>query len=609
MLVAIPFAWVLLSPFELNSFSKSLTAVPLFLSNFFFWKDGGYFETAAELKPLLHTWSLAVEEQYYVFFPIFLILFWKLGRRFVLITIVFLGILSLVTAQCGSIYKPVANFFLLPSRIWELAIGSAIAFYLNNKTLDSKLVLLRQFFSCLGFLFIIASIFLFDEETPFPSVYALLPTVGAALILLYALPDTYIGKILASKFLVFVGLISYSAYIWHQPVLAFSRYYFSSISTYLSAFLIIIIFLLSVFTWRYIERPFRNKSAISGKFIFIFSLVCSLFFVTFGYASSKLFSSSSSYGIESRTAKALASADAVYASNMDERKFIKFRISYESLSPNAIVFGSSRIMQIGEHNFPNKILNLGVSGASVEDDLAIVDLATKKFNPKILFIAVDPWLFNKNSGQGSWMSLNDEYVTALSTLNVRLDKKYALTEANKETLLLEIGSKIYTSISNQVYVANNDLPESRDKIRRDGSRVYNTTYANKTQKEISVGFDDLLNYAMTDYFFSKTSQELFGRFVDSYSQKYNVVLVLSPYHPKLYERMRRERPIYLEIESNFRVFAKTHNVAIIGSYNPENLGCNESEFYDGMHPKGSCMGKVMKTFLKNNLVVYPQEHY
>lgn len=596
MLFSIPLAWVFLPQFELNSFSKSLIAVPLFLSNFFFWKDGGYFETAAELKPLIHAWSLAVEEQYYVFFPIFLIFFWRLGKRFVSNSIVFVGVLSLILAQFGAFYKPVPNFFLLPSRIWELAIGGTVAFHFSNTILESRSVLLKQFFSGLGFVFILASIFLFDSKTPFPSAYALLPTVGAALILVYALPDTLIGKLLASKYLVFFGLISYSAYLWHQPVLAFSRYYFSSIGAVLSAFQIIIIFLLSAFTWRYVERPFRDKSIISRKFVLIFSLICSAFFVTFGYASCKLFGAASSFGIESKTAKALAISDAVYSSNMDERKFIKFRINYETLSPNSLVLGSSRIMQIGEHNSTSGILNLGVSGASIEDYLSIAYLSTNKFNPKILFIAADPWLFNKNSGQGRWASLRDEYVAALSNLDIHPAKKLEPAKVGKESMFVEFGSKIYNYINKQDYVAEDDLPGSRDKIRRDGSRVYNTTYANNSQEEITAGFSELLDYAMVNYSFSEENKVLFGKFIDHYSKKYKVVLVLSPYHPNLYQRIKNERPIYLEIESNFREFSRAHNVKIIGSYNPDNVGCKGQEFYDGMHPKHSCMGKVMNSF-------------
>ncbi|MBU3601786.1 acyltransferase [Polynucleobacter sp. AM-25C3] len=596
MAVCIPFAWILLPPFELASFSKSLIAVPLFLSNFFFWREGGYFETAAELKPLLHTWSLAVEEQYYVFFPIFLMLCWRLGRRWVLGAIILIAIVSLISAQIGSIYKPVPNFFLLPTRAWELAIGASAVFYISNRNIMMLTSLARQILSGLGFLLITTSIFVFNKDTPFPSIYALVPTIGTVLILLFALPDTLVGKVLGSRLLVFIGLISYSAYLWHQPIFAFSRYYFNSISGTLMVILVIITLLLSVITWRYIERPFRDRTQISRKTIFIVSLALSLIFITFGYFSCRLFGSSSNFGVEARIAKELSTANAVYSSNMDERKFIKYRIQFENLSVDSVVLGSSRVMQIGEHNYRDKIINLGVSGSSIEDDIAIADMAIKKFKPSTIFIGADPWLFNSKSGQGRWRSLNNEYISALSSLKLSTTSIANLTDNNKQSRFFTVASKIYDAVNLQKFNAINDIPESRDKIRRDGSRVYNLAYANKNQKEISSEFNDLLNYAMTDYDYSKESQEIFGRFIDAYSKNHNVVLVLSPYHPDLYERMKIERPIYLEIEANFRDFSKLHGVKIIGSYNPYIVGCNSTDFYDGMHPKEACMARIMKEF-------------
>ena len=119
MLACIPFAWVLLRPDDLYSFAKSLVAVPLFISNIFFWRDGAYFETVAELKPLLHTWSVALEEQYYIIFPLFMMLFWKLGKRWILLTLGFLFLASLVVAQWAAYAKSSAAFYILPTRGWE----------------------------------------------------------------------------------------------------------------------------------------------------------------------------------------------------------------------------------------------------------------------------------------------------------------------------------------------------------------------------------------------------------------------------------------------------------------------------------------------------------
>jgi len=353
--------------------------------------------------------------------------------------------------------------------------------------------------------------------------------------------------------------------------------------------------LLAALSWKYIERPFRNKNIVSRKIIFSFGLIVSFIFIVFGVGSASLFESSSNYGIEAKIAKALSNNNAVYSSNMDERKFIKYRIQYENLSPDVIVLGSSRIMQIGEHNYAGKVINLGVSGSSIEDDIAIADLATKKFKPSTIVIALDPWLFNAKSGQDRWMSLNDEYFSALSVLQNKPISPLINIQKNeiKESLLVRFGAKLYDSLNNQKFDVSNDIPENRDKIRRDGSRVYNTTYTSKTQKEIDNGLDDLLNYAMATYDYSKKSEAIFESFVNHYSRIYKVVLILSPYHPKLYERMKNERPIYLEIEAQFKDLARKHGIQIIGSYDPNKVGCSSADFYDGMHPKDVCMGKVM----------------
>lgn len=595
MAVCIPLAWVTLPPADLGSFSKSLVAVPLFLSNLFFWRDGGYFETAAELKPLLHTWSLAVEEQYYVLFPLFLILTWRLGKRWIVSLIIVVAALSLLLAQIGSSYRPTPNFFLLPTRAWELAIGVLIAFYFDSGRRVEMVRSSREIFSFLGLALVLFSVFTFQKNTPFPSFYTLVPTIGAALIILFAKPDTFVGNALGSKFLVGIGLISYSAYLWHQPLFAFARHHYSSPSVVITLGLALSSLLLAVFSWRFIEKPFRAKGVFTRKFVFSFSLVFGLALVIFGLGSANIFGNSSSYGVESKTASTLTKSKAVFSSNMDERIFIKFRIQYEDLSPNVIVVGSSRIMQIGEHNYNGKVLNLGVSGSSVEDEVAITHMATKKFQPSTILVGADPWLFNAKSGQNRWKSLNKEYEEAVS-LNqtpARSSADAGHIQAEENSFFLRAGNRIYQLVNHSKLNAGNDFPEIKNKIRRDGSLVYNTTYARKTQIEIERGFNELLNYAMNPYAFSEEAKFDFERFIKRYRGKYNVVLVLAPYHPKLFERMKKERSIYLEIESEFRKLAVRNGAVIIGSYDPVKVGCADGDFYDGMHPKDICMERVL----------------
>lgn len=272
------FAWYLLMPSEMKSFSDSMVAVSLFSSNFLFWQESGYFDTASELKPLLHTWSLAVEEQYYIIFPLLMALMWGLRKQWILLLFGALALLSFGLAQLGAQKESTANFYLLPSRAWEIGLGALVAACLNykqvlvNKLLASKL--LNELLAFIGLTMIIVSVFLFNEKTPFPSVYTLLPTVGAGLIIVFAVPGTLVKCILSSKPLVGIGLISYSAYLWHQPVFAFARHIlFPRPESYVFLLLTLGVLLISYLTWRFVERPFRNKVSFSRRQIFLFSIV------------------------------------------------------------------------------------------------------------------------------------------------------------------------------------------------------------------------------------------------------------------------------------------------------------------------------------------------
>jgi peptidoglycan/LPS O-acetylase OafA/YrhL len=432
VLTTVPLAWILLPPSELVSFSKSVSAVSLFISNFFFWRDGGYFITAAELKPLVHTWSLAVEEQYYIFFPVFLMLFWRFGRKTVLWVVIFLAAISLTIAQIGSVLNPIPNFLLLPSRAWELAVGAVAAFYLlekNHHTVDTTI---KQFFSLCGFSLILTSIFLYDRETPFPSVYALIPTGGAALIILFADKDTYVGRLLGARSLVGIGLISYSAYLWHQPILAFSRVGASLFGDVPKFALLSLIFGLSIFSWKFIESPFRKSHRFNTKLIFSFSIGISALFALVGFVSSRALIGVSN---EPAMARDLSTSAAIYVSNMNERTFIKSRIEIETLAPRTIVLGSSRIMQIGSRTLGTELLNLGVSGSSVEDAVAIWKLASEKFDPDLLLVSADPWLFNAKSGQDRWLTLESAYYSELAELGVnpswRMSDRFAINRKIK----------------------------------------------------------------------------------------------------------------------------------------------------------------------------------
>tara|TARA_B100000900_G_scaffold393049_1_gene389149 strand:+ start:288 stop:2207 length:1920 start_codon:yes stop_codon:yes gene_type:complete len=278
MAACLPFAWLWLAPYDLKDFGQSLVAVSTFSSNILFWLESGYFDTAAELKPLLHTWSLAVEEQYYILFPIFLMLTWRLGIKWVLILLAVVFLLSLGVAAWATQYaahpKIISGaFFLLPTRVWELLLGVFSAFYLKYST-HIKSHTVNQALSLLGFGMIAYSIFAFDKTTPFPSFYALIPTIGTGLLILCAVPKTFVHRLLSLKFIVGLGLISYSAYLWHQPLLAFARYRLvGDVSVLLLITLCLASLIIAWFSWRFVEGPFRNKNQTTRKFIFTFSII------------------------------------------------------------------------------------------------------------------------------------------------------------------------------------------------------------------------------------------------------------------------------------------------------------------------------------------------
>lgn len=285
MFVSLTFAWFQLLPEDMTKFSASLVAVSIFASNFLFWRLSGYFEHANELSPLLHTWSLAVEEQYYVLFPLFLMHTWKLGKRWILTALALMALLGLGTAHWGSINKLTFTFYFLPTRGWEILVGAFIAFYYTNHKIKKHDYIIEELGSLFGFALIIYSIFAFDSQTPFPSLYTLAPTIGAALIIIFSTDKTLVGKLLSTKLMLGIGLVSYSAYLWHQPLLAFARQRsLSEPSLYLMATLAVVSFVLAYLSWQYVERPFRNKHRFSRKQVFAYAILCSIFFIGVGLA-------------------------------------------------------------------------------------------------------------------------------------------------------------------------------------------------------------------------------------------------------------------------------------------------------------------------------------
>jgi len=259
----IPFAWLLLFRQDMENFSQSLISVGTFTSNFLFWRESGYFDLSADMKPLLHSWSLAVEEQFYILFPLLLLALWRFGTSLVTIVLCILFGLSFSLTVWGGLDRDLL-FYLLPTRIWELLLGVFVALTLRQRSRAFPITIWSQILSGLGLGLIGLPVFLYSGTTPFPSLYALLPTVGTALVLIFSMKGTLTHKVLSAKPLVWVGLISYSLYLWHQPILAFAKH--GRVAELEGIFLgicLLLCFPLSYLSWRFIETPFRDRKKLS----------------------------------------------------------------------------------------------------------------------------------------------------------------------------------------------------------------------------------------------------------------------------------------------------------------------------------------------------------
>jgi peptidoglycan/LPS O-acetylase OafA/YrhL len=247
-------------PAEMVDLSKSIVAAVLSVSNFFFWMGSGYFDAPAISKPLVHTWSLAVEEQFYIFWPIFLFLGHRYFKPKLLWAMLAVAAASFALSVAGVFAFPNATFYLPFTRIWELAAGGCLAYGGLPAPLST---FWRNAAGLCGMALIAGSVFLINSDLPFPGPLALPPCAGAFLIILSGRDgQSLVGRLLSLPPLVFVGLISYSLYLWHWPIISFQKDYtflFSGMSEMMSKLVVIAVsFVAGILSWRFVEQPFRK---------------------------------------------------------------------------------------------------------------------------------------------------------------------------------------------------------------------------------------------------------------------------------------------------------------------------------------------------------------
>ena len=278
MLFSLPFAWIYLFPSGIIDFSKSILYSIGFGSNFYFHYSGQEYGNLDGLfKPFLHTWSLSVEEQYYILFPIILLFTYRYIRKY-LIHILILGFISsLLIADLSIKNYSSASFYFLHTRMWELLAGSLLAYLESKIGRNIKFKTLNLLLPLVGLILITHSFLFFYDGMDHPSFYTLLPIIGVCLIIWFSNSNEFFTKILSTRLFVGTGLISYSLYLWHYPIFSFVKINgMVSGSTMGKLALIPIIIFLSVFSYYLIEKPFRNKKISFKKVLFFVFFILSI---------------------------------------------------------------------------------------------------------------------------------------------------------------------------------------------------------------------------------------------------------------------------------------------------------------------------------------------
>jgi peptidoglycan/LPS O-acetylase OafA/YrhL len=280
MLLCIPVAWYLMLPDDLENFGQSLAGTTLFANNIVLLMTSGYFAPEVQFKPLMHTWSLGVEEQYYLLVPLMLWAAWRLGRaRGLLIGIALVTIASFIACLVLARTAPQANFFLIVSRGWELGAGSLVA--LIEPRLRPRVAAAAAASLAFAGLAMIVAPMAIGLSTYAPGAPTLIPVAGTCLILLFGGARDPAGRLLSSRPFVAIGLISYSLYLFHQPFFAFARIASAEPpGAVLMAGLLVPIFLCAWASWRFVEQPFRDARRVATRTVLLVSAAAAL--VTLG---------------------------------------------------------------------------------------------------------------------------------------------------------------------------------------------------------------------------------------------------------------------------------------------------------------------------------------
>ena len=283
LLCTVAVGTLVLLPEDIKSLGKASFSAVLSVSNVYFWysEDASYFARSSELLPLLHTWSLGIEEQFYLVWPVVLLLACSVLRRHhVLVCAVALAVIFYAYSEYLVRTDPSFAYYMLPSRAGELLVGAAAFLVASGRRPDPGYDIGIELVAGLGGGLIVFSMFFVDNASGFPGINAAYPCVGVALVLITgAWRKTIVSRLLGLSPLVMVGLISYSLYLWHWPILAYARYLYTSLNPMTIMFCTAGMTAASIFSYRYVERPFREHEATPKTVFALYLVVPALLFV------------------------------------------------------------------------------------------------------------------------------------------------------------------------------------------------------------------------------------------------------------------------------------------------------------------------------------------
>jgi len=265
MLTVLMAAFIILDPESLIDFCKSAFAQSTMWSNFYFCNaSSGYFSPDTELMPLLHTWSLSVEEQFYLFLPLILYFLFKKAKQHTITILSVIACISFILSIIITRTDQPQSFYLLHTRAWELLAGSLLALSANRIRLNS---VAAELVSAVGMLLVITPMFLLNASSLFPGLNALPPVAGAVLFIAGTRShQTIFGRLASLRPIVFIGLISYSLYLWHWPLFAFARHIFiEPDQPVIKLVLLLLSIVLATLSWKYVETPFRRNTLLKTQ--------------------------------------------------------------------------------------------------------------------------------------------------------------------------------------------------------------------------------------------------------------------------------------------------------------------------------------------------------